>query len=306
MEVDDSREIDSWAHGAVQGSFQGLLCVQELVDVDARAGVGAADSGDHTGASFSGCIKCLLNGFWKSDGLESEVRAEAVSELFDCCDGICVGGVDEVGCAEVFGVRLFRGNGVNGDDFDGTDHARALNDVESDSAAAEDGDGRAGADLCGMGDGSQSGDDAATDERGVFVGDVAFDANDGRFRHAAEGAEGGDSGVVPDGGAAEGMESCFTVGHETGEAHGCAELAKGGAAELTVFTAAAGGAPDGPYSVAGLDAGYARANGFDDAGAFVSEDDGARHGQVAFHHVKVTVTDAGCFHSHEHLSGSGI
>jgi hypothetical protein len=54
------------------------------------------------------------------------------------------------------------------DDFDGSDHSGALDDVESDTAASENGDGGTGAHLRSVGYGSETGDNATTDEGGVF------------------------------------------------------------------------------------------------------------------------------------------
>lgn len=76
--------------------------------------------------------------------------------------------MNKVSCAETFREGFFGGDGVDGDDFYGSDHSGALDDVESDTAASENGDGRTGAHLRSVGYGSETGDNATTDEGGVF------------------------------------------------------------------------------------------------------------------------------------------
>ncbi len=148
---------------------------------------------------------------------------------------------------------FFGCDGIDCDDAHGTDHPCALDDVECDTATSEDRDGGAGADLCGVSDGSEAGDDAATDEGGVFEGDVCLDPHHGGLGHAAEGAERGDACVVADGRSVLGVESGFSIGHEAGETHGGSEFAEGWSTVLTVFAAAAGGSPDGPDPISGLE-----------------------------------------------------
>ncbi len=213
MELHDAREIDTRTHRAIERSFECFLSVKELVHVDPCACIGSANSGDNAGASFARRIECLFDGFWQADGLEGEVCAESSGQVFDGGHGVGAGGVHKMRCAEGACMGLFGWHRVDGNDFHGAHHPCALDDVEADPSAPEDGHRCARADLGCVCDCPESGDHSAADEGGMFERDVAFDADDGGFRHAAEGAEGGNAGVVADGGSAEGMKTSFSIRH---------------------------------------------------------------------------------------------
>jgi len=89
----------------------------------------------------------------------------------------------------------------------------------------------------------------------------------------------------------------LTIGHRPGEAHGRPHVTKGRFAIQAIFATSAGGTPDGDDMITRLDAGDAGADFLHDARPFVTQDDGAGHGQISLDHMQVTVTDARRLHA---------
>ena len=111
----------------------------------------------------------------QADHLERVVGAAAAGERPHLLDRIAVGGIDQVGGAE-----LLRGLALHLDRVDGEDprragDARALEHRLADAAAADDGDGRARLDLRGVERGAHAGGDATADERELLGRQVGLD-----------------------------------------------------------------------------------------------------------------------------------
>lgn len=184
-----------------------------------------------------------------------------------------LGGVDEVGGTELTGPLLLAGVDVDNDDLGGLVDDGTLDDGQTDTAGAEDGDVVALLDVGGDARGAVAGGDAAAEQAGAVHGGVLLDGDDGDV---------GDDGVLGEGGGAHevqevlalALEARGAVGHDA-LALGCADLAaEVGLAGLAELALLALGGVEGDDVVAGLHVGDALADGLDDAGALVAEDDG--------------------------------
>ena len=94
------------------------------------------------------------------------------------------------------GEGFFAGVGVDGDDRRWRRRGRRLGGGEPDAAAADDGDGFAGAGLCGEGNGADAGGDGAADEGGDGEGDVVADRDERLVRDDGVRREGGEAAPV--------------------------------------------------------------------------------------------------------------
>ena len=100
-----------------------------------------------------------------AEGFEGVLDATA-RELLHLAHRIAGGRVDGVGRAERARAVELLGGDVDRDHAGGTGDHRALHDVETDAAAADDGDRRAGRNLRGVEHRAETGGDRAAHERG--------------------------------------------------------------------------------------------------------------------------------------------
>ena len=164
--------------------------------------------------------------------------------------GVALVGLHEVGGAELLGHLELRLEHVDGDDLLGPGDLGALDHVEADAAAADDGDGVALADVGGVERRAHAGEHAAADEGGVAQVDVVVDLHQRDL---------GDDGVVAEGAAhghlaerlAVEREAGGAVEHAAGGRHG-ALLAEEALAAVAVVAGAAGGHEGQHDVVAGL------------------------------------------------------
>ncbi len=147
----------------------------------------------------------------------------------------------------------------------GAGHLGAHDDGVADAAAADDGDGLAGADVGGVEGGADAGADTAADQTegfGVEIGvngDALVGVDEGVGAEGADAEDGGEFDAV--------VAVHLAVGVETGGA----EVGLTDEAEAAV---AAGGAPGEDDEVAFLDISDIRADVLDDAAALVTEEEG--------------------------------
>src|SRR5690606_35073861 len=108
----------------------------ERAGADFRPGLGHADD-DGLAPALVTALQRLAHDLGVADALEGIVRA-AVGQLDDVVNDVFdLVGIDEVGHAELARQRLARRVNVHPDDLVGADHARALDDVQADTAQPE-------------------------------------------------------------------------------------------------------------------------------------------------------------------------
>ena len=110
-----------------------------------RLGAGHADHDG--GAALADHVVRLERGLGQTDDLERVVDAAAAGELLHLRDRVALAGVDEVGGAVLLGALALHLDRVDRDDPRRARDARALDDGLADTAATDDGDGRAGVHL---------------------------------------------------------------------------------------------------------------------------------------------------------------
>lgn len=204
------------------------------------------------------------------------VVATAVGELDQLVDNRLAlgegGRVDEVGGAELARPLLLAGVNIDNDDLGSAVGDGTLDDAEADAAGAEDGDLAALLDVGGDGGGAVAGGDAAAEQAGAVHGGLRLHGDD---------RDVGDDGVLAERGGAHEVEDVLAAGAEAGGAVGHHTLALGGAdfaaevglARLAELALLALGGVESDDVVAGLDVGDALADGLDDTGTLVSEND---------------------------------
>ena len=205
------------------------------------------------------------------------VVATAVGELDQLVDNRRAlgqsGRVDEVGGAELTRPLLLAWVDIDNNDLGGTIGNGTLDDAEANAAGAEDGDLAALLDVGGDGGGAVAGGNAAAEQAGAVHGGLRLHSDD---------RDVGDDGVLGEGGGAHEVEDVLATGAEAGGAVGHHTLALGGAdlaakvglAGLAELALLALGGVESDDVVAGLHVGDALADGLDDTGTLVSEDDG--------------------------------
>ena len=205
------------------------------------------------------------------------VVATAVGELDQLVDhrgALGEGGrVDKVGSAELARPLLFAGVDIDDDDLGSTVGNGTLDDAEADAAGAEDGDLAALLDVGGDGGGTVAGGDTAAEQAGAVHGGLLLHSDD---------RDVGDDGVLREGGGAHEVQDVLAAGAEAGGAVGhhtltlrgadlAAEVGLAGLAELALLAL---GGIESDDMVAGLHVGDTLADGLDDTGTLVSENDG--------------------------------
>src|SRR5690606_20587588 len=268
----------------VQTRQQVLALEEQAEGGDGDHVVGRARADHDDVAAGAGELPGGLDGGGFADDFEAVVEAAAAGE-FGEGGGDFVGG-DGVGGADLLGQFVLGLERVDGEDGAGSGDARALDHGEADAAAADDGDGGAGADLGGVDGGADAGGDAAADERGGFPRHFGVDLHhaDGRDHDlfgpgaAAGHAVGGGVGAEAEVALGEGLDDVL---------HAQERLP----AEAQVAFLA-GGPPADHDVVAGLDGADVFADFHDLARAFVAGDE--RHGlrQHSRHGRQVGVADA--------------
>lgn len=220
------------------------------------------------------------------------VVAAAVGHLDQfLLDGLALelGGVDEVGGAELAAPGLLAVVNVHHDDLAGLVLNSTLDDGETDAAGTEDGDVGSFLDAGGHYGGAVARRDSAAQQAGSVGGDLGRHGDDGNVGHHGVLREGRGAHEVEQVLAA-GLEARGAVGHDTlalGGADLTAEVGLAGLAELAL--AALGGADrvsggvgciearnllESNDKVAGLHGSDALADGLDDTGTLVTQDDG--------------------------------
>ena len=145
---------------------------QRLLDVLAHEQVGTGerelvgevgDADDGEGSAEAHYRQTLLHGRGAADRFEHVVGA-ASGERLDGRDGVVATGVDDVGRSAPAGELELRVVDVDGDDLLRVREAGALDGGETHAAAPDDRDGRAGWNLRGVQDCTDSGEDSAAEQ----------------------------------------------------------------------------------------------------------------------------------------------
>ena len=136
-------------------------------------GVEAGHADDDRGAAPAGDLVGLQDRLGEPDHLERVVGAATAGGGADLLDRVALGGVDEVGGAELLRGLALHLHRVDGEDPRRAGDASALDHRLADTAAADDRHRRPGLDLRGVERGADAGGDAASDERELLVGQVA-------------------------------------------------------------------------------------------------------------------------------------
>lgn len=181
--------------------------------------------------------------------------------------------VDKVSGAELARPLLLAVVDIDSDDLGGAVGNSTLDNAEADAAGAEDGNSTALLDVGRDGGGAVAGGDTAAEQAGAVHGGLRVHSDDRNV---------GDDGVLAEGGGAHKVEDVLTTGAEAGGAVGHHTSALGGAdlaakvglAGLAELALLALGGVESDDVVAGLHVGDALADGLDDTGTLVSEDDG--------------------------------
>lgn len=184
-----------------------------------------------------------------------------------------LGGVDEVGSAELVRPLLLGRVDIDDDNLAGLLGDGALDDAETDASSAEDGNVAALLYVCRYPGGAIASCDAASEEAGAVHGGFRLDGHDGDVGHDCVLAEGGSAHEVQDI-LASGAETAGTVGHQTLALCRTDLAAEVGLARLAELALLALWGVEGDHMVAGLHVGDTLAHGLDDTGTLVSKDDG--------------------------------
>src|SRR5579864_7409479 len=182
--VDDLWHVAAAARAAESGAFpdaSGDELERPRLDFLARAG----DADDHRDApALVAAFERLAHHLDIADAFEAVIGA-ALGEIDEISDEIArhVLRIDEMRHAEVFGERTARRVDVDADDHVGTGETRALHDIETDAAQAEDDDVGAGLHLRRVDDRADARGDAAADVADLVKGCVLADLREGDLRH---------------------------------------------------------------------------------------------------------------------------
>src|SRR4029077_12660273 len=240
---------------------------------DFLAGAGHADDDRHTPAAAA-AFECLAHEINVADALEAVVGA-AVREAHEVLHQVPAHlfRVHEVSHAEALGERLAALVDVDPDDLAGADQTQPLDDVEPDTAEAEDDRGRSGLDPGGVDHGTDAGRDAAADIADLLEGRVLADLRNRDLGQHRVVGKGGAAHVVMHHLAAE-REAAAAVGHHTLALGGANRGAQVGLARQARLALPALGRIERNDVIARLHRGHARSDFDDDPGALVPEDDG--------------------------------
>ena len=126
-------------------------------------------------AAAPGHRERLLHGVLQADDLERHVDAAAAGQLLHLRHGVAVARVHEIGRAELLRHVELRVEAVDRDDALGALPLRALDRVQADTTATDDGDGVALRDVGGVRGRAEAGEHAAADERRARERDVGVD-----------------------------------------------------------------------------------------------------------------------------------
>jgi hypothetical protein len=238
-----------------------------------------AGSGDTDDDALAPALVTGLEGGTHDADVAGAVKGEVtttishLNQLIDNALAAEVVGVDEIRGTKLLSPRLLVRVDVDDDNLSGLAGDRTLNDRETDTASTEDGNLITLGHLRGDAGGAVSRGDAAAEQAGAVHGRVRLDGDDGDV---------GDDGVLGEGGCAHevkevlaaGAEARGAVGHDAAALGGADLAAEVGLAGLAELALAALGGVEGHDVVADLYVGDALADGLDDAGTLVSEDDG--------------------------------
>src|SRR5690606_27945369 len=180
VELGEVREVVPHVRFPVQTRQQVLALEEQAEGGDGDHVVGRARADHDDVAAGAGELPGGLDGGGFADDFEAVVEAAAAGEFGEGGGDFLRG--DGVGGADLLGQFVLGLERVDGEDGAGPGDARALDHGEADAAAADDGDGGAGADLGGVDGGADAGGDAAADERGGFPRHFGVDLHhaDGR------------------------------------------------------------------------------------------------------------------------------
>ena len=225
----------------------------------------------------------------------------AAGHLQDLLHRIRLGGVDEVGGAELAGEVVLGAEHVHGDDPAGAGDGRAVDRRQADAAAADDRHGLAGPDARGMDGGAHAGHHRASDQGGAVQGHVLADRDAGVLVDQHVLGEGGQVQELRQGRAVLGQ-----AGLIAGLTLGLGADAERQPAGQAAFTVAAIGGQAGDDMVARLHGADFRAHSLDDAGALVAQDGGKRVRVGALHEVEVGVAQTCGLGADEDLARTGL
>jgi hypothetical protein len=299
---------------ALEGESTGAVVADEAGDEALGNGV-ALDDFEHFLARFQAVVAGAGvgdhgDGAARGEGFDGGAEVVAVAGDFECvvdapgcnlaqgCGEVFAAGVEGVGGTELAGEAESFGLDVDGDEGGGPANSCGHDGGESDGAGSEDGDALVGADVEGVEDGASAGLDAAAER-----GELGEGKCPGNFDGVAFGGDGvrGEGGLAKEVGAeAAGFEGVGAVESFAGEVEAEEVVAVGGLSAPTGGTAAAGLVGEDDV-VAGTEGFDFAANAFDDARAFVAEDDVAAAGGA----VEVGVADADGGDAHENFVVAG-
>ncbi len=259
--------------------------------------LGAGHTHQDDGAGQVAGVERLLVRLRTSDGVDHHVGAEAAGQCADCLHRVDGGGVHGVGGAEVLGAFELLGVDVDGDHRGGTGERGTGDGCHAHAAAADDGDGVAALDVSGVDGRADACHHAAAEQAdrgrvslGVDLGALAG-GDEGLLGERADAQRRGELGAV--------LER-----HLLGGVVGVEAVLRLAAAARPAF--AADGAPVQHHTVAGGHLGDVGADGADDAGGLVAEQEREVVVDGALLVVQVGVADTAGEDVHEGLAGSGI
>src|SRR6185369_6780171 len=275
-QLDEAREVAPHLRRAVLAALERLLTVEDVERRQRELRVVARHADDDDLTTAASEVVRRDDRLREADHFEGVVDAAAARQGLHLLDGIPGGRIDDVGRAELLRHLSLERLRVDRDDAAGAGDARSLDDRLADTAATENGDGRAGADARRVERGSDAGRDAAADERQLRVGKIGLDPYDRRLvdrHHARERAEPGHAEVR------------VAVGARAAHLHAdlVLRLAELGLLAEAVPACAARGHERRDDAVALLHAGHLGADLDDAASTLVTEHHTGRNGNVATH-----------------------
>ena len=243
------------------------------------------------------CEKCLQVRLRTTDGVDDQVGAEAAGQCTDCLDRILRARVDGVRRAEPFRPLELAFDHVNGDHHAGTGDGGARNRRIADTATSDDrnrvaGRDRTGADRCAV-----AGHHTAADERRGLAASGRINlhrlarVHETALRKCADAERRRQRRAVVEG---HPLACVLAV-----------EAVPGTSAQATP-AGAAGRTPRDHHDVAGRNVGDAFADGLDDAGRLVAEQEGEVIADATLAVMQVGVADAAGLDPDERLVGTRV
>ena len=226
----------------------------------------------------------MLDGWRETDRLKCVVHPLAARQVFDGDNGIVCIGIDQVRGPHGLSVFELLFHHIHGNNVQSANHTRALDRIETNTATAEHSHAAAHLDLGGIDHGPDPGDHATANQGRFVEGEILGDFEHGCFRHGRHLREGRDPGEMVYRGAVE-AKPRRPVWHQAGDAHFRPYIAEGWTTARTIFTRPARDTPYRNDMVAWLDRGNAVTDRFDNARAFMPENDWHGHIQIALHDV---------------------